>query len=363
MRSQRPVPAGLKRVQQWAHRRIVKLKRKLHDLNYFFWETTLRCNLACRHCGSDCAKEEKMPELSGARVLDVFRDIAAHYPADKIMVAVTGGEPLVREDLFEVMAGINRLGFRWGLVTNGMLVDEAVVEQCARTGMRTVVVSLDGLEESHNWLRNNPRSHERAVNALKLFVDAKKFSVVEAITCVNYRNIGELETMYQELRRMGVNSWRLFTVSPLGRAAQNADLIFTRDILEKLFEFIRRKRLEDPSWPVSYSEEGYLGPKWENEVRGFYHACNAGVNVGGLLCDGSYSACPSLSRRWIQGHLDELPFSEAWETRYQNMRDRRWMKNEFCGGCREWKNCEASSLHLWNWETGRPNVCHYRMLK
>lgn len=278
------------------------------------------------------------------------------------MVAVTGGEPLMRADIFDVLAEIGLLGFPWGMVTNGMLVDEKVVRRCAETGMRTVSISLDGNEEAHNWLRRNPQSFSKAVNAIKLFSQAGFLGLLGVITCAHPRNVDHLEELYHFLRSIGVEEWRIFNIFPKGRAKINHELVSDGAMLQKVLTFIKAKREEDPDYPISFCEEGYLGCSWERLVRDFPFYCGAGVNIGGLLCDGSYSACPSLSREWVQGNVSELPFHEAWETRYQNMRNRRWMKNDWCGDCREWKNCQGSSLHTWDWETNRPQMCHFRML-
>lgn len=340
----------------------MKINAKVHDLSYFFWETTLRCNLNCRHCGSDCARDMKAPELPAEKVLGVFKDVAEHYDPKKIMVAVTGGEPLVREDLFDILTKVSSMGFPWGMVTNGMLVNEDTVERCLAAGMKTVSVSLDGMEVSHNWLRNNKNSYERAVNALKLFVQSGRLSAIDAITCVSPENINELEDMYELLKNIGVNGWRLFTIFPKGRAEIHKDLLLNRSLLIQLFKFIKEKRDKDDGFKISYSEEGYLGCEWEREVRDDFFYCGAGIHIGGLLVDGTYSACPSLSRNWAQGHVDELPFSQAWETRYKNMRDRSWMRTKDCASCKEWNNCNGSSLHLWDWEEERPKACHYQLL-
>ena len=272
------------------------------------------------------------------------------------------GEPLVREDLFEILTEVSHMGFPWGMVTNGMLVDEKIVEKCAAAGMRTVSVSLDGLEESHNWLRNNAMSYKRAINALKLFKESGYFETIEAITCVNPRNINELEEVYRLLCIMEIDSWRLFTIFSKGRASTNQELVVSKSILKELFQFIKRKRQCGGSLHVSYSEEGYLGCAWEREVREDFFYCSAGINIGSLLSDGSYGACPSLSREWNQGNIDELPFSKAWETRYKNMRDRNWMRTDACIQCKEWKNCNGSSLHLWNWKEDKTMSCHFRLL-
>lgn len=100
----------------------------------------MQCNLNCRHCGSDCGKDKKFEELPAEKVLSVFKDIAKHYEPEKIMIAVTGGEPLVRTDLFDILFKISEMGFPWGMVTNGMLVNQQIVEKCAAAGMKTVSV-------------------------------------------------------------------------------------------------------------------------------------------------------------------------------------------------------------------------------
>jgi radical SAM protein with 4Fe4S-binding SPASM domain len=81
--------------------------------------------------------------------------------------------------------------------------------------------------------------------------------------------------------------------------------------------------------------------KTVEDLQDDFFFCGAGVNVGSLLADGSYSACPSLSREWIQGHVDEIAFTEAWETRYKNMRDRKWMRTEVCKSCRQCNKCNG----------------------
>jgi radical SAM enzyme (rSAM/lipoprotein system) len=351
-----------KQFQNWAWSKGMKFNAKVHDLTYFFWETTLSCNLKCRHCGSDCDKDKNIEELTKEKVLKVFKNIAENYNARNIMVAVTGGEPLVRKDLFEILSEVSKMGFPWGMVTNGMLLDEKMVERCVESGMKTVSVSLDGLREAHNWLRNSDISYDRAVNALKLLLKAGRLDVVEAITCVNSQNIKQLEDMYKLLKDIGVHGWRLFTIFPKGRAEENPELLLNKGLVIELFNFIKDKRNNNSGMHISYSEEGYLGCNWEREVRDDFFFCGAGVNVGSLLADGSFSACPSLSRDWIQGHVDNIAFSEAWENRYKNMRDRRWMKTEDCKRCRQWNKCNGSSLHLWDFTEKKTKVCHYNML-
>ena len=72
---------------------------KLHELNYLFWECTLRCNFGCLHCGSDCTKEAEVPDMAMQDFLNVLDNIAPHVDTKKTMIVLTGGEPTVRKDL------------------------------------------------------------------------------------------------------------------------------------------------------------------------------------------------------------------------------------------------------------------------
>ena len=362
MKKQKKFKTFNNKINSWKWRNAKAIMFQLHELSYFFWECTLKCNLNCLHCGSDCTKDEKCIELQKEKVIKVFNDIANNYAPKEIMIAVTGGEPLLREDLFDILSEISKIGFQWGMVTNGMLVDEDVVIRCKELGMRTVSVSLDGLEETHNWLRNNKESYKRAICALKLFVEKGNLSIVEAITCVNKRNISQLEDIYKELENIGINRWRLISPFPLGRAESITELSVDKNLILSIFEFVISKRKNSNKIEIEYSEEGYLGCECENKIRNGNFYCGAGIHVGGLLCDGSFGACPSLHRQWNQGHVDEISFSEAWESRYRNMRNREWMKSNECKSCKEWKDCQGSSLHLWDWNNGKQKICHFKLI-
>lgn len=340
------------------------LESDLHELRYFFWEATRQCNLACRHCGSDCTRDHRVTGLPAGEVVRVLERVAGAYSARRIMLVVTGGEPLVRPDLISVLRAARGLGFRLGLVTNGYVLDRAAARALAEVGLESVVVSLDGPEEPHNWLRRRSDAFARACEAIRS-LRAAGVSLVEAITCVTPRTLGRLDETFELVRGLGATHWRVFNIFPAGRAKGNPELLLRPPQLAALVgQLVRlRARGKRLGLVVNLSEEGFLGWEWEKRVRDVPYFCRAGINIGGLLADGSIAACPNLPESMSQGNIAQDDFVEVWQERYGLFRDRRWMRQGECAECAEWRVCRGNSLHLWNEETQAPHWCHYRILK
>jgi MoaA/NifB/PqqE/SkfB family radical SAM enzyme len=141
---------------------------QLHPLRTLFWECTLRCNMSCRHCGSDCKVAPAVKDMPAEDFLRVIDTITPHVDPHKTFVIFTGGEALLRDDLEEVGLELYRREYPWGLVTNGFLLDEKRLDSLMASGMHSITVSLDGFEEQHNWIRRHPQSFEKATQAIKL---------------------------------------------------------------------------------------------------------------------------------------------------------------------------------------------------
>jgi radical SAM protein with 4Fe4S-binding SPASM domain len=364
MRSMRDKPSLYWRLRQPFWRLFTKLETELHPLRYLFWECTRRCNLRCRHCGSDCTRESDVPELTEAQVLRVMKEIAEAYPPQKIMVVITGGEPLVRKDLLPIMAQIRALGFRLGMVTNGFALDQEKAHQLAQVGLESVVVSLDGPPQEHNWLRHNPRSYERAVGALSALLEVG-IPLVEAITCVHNDNLKTLDETFELLRDLGVRWWRLFNIFAKGRAEDDPILLLTEENLCRFIHDVARlrDRGKKEGMHVSLSEEGYLGLWRDPQLRDTPYFCRAGISIAGILCDGTAAACPNLPPELGQGNVLETPFPQIWEERYEAFRDRSWMQQGECASCEHWSVCLGNSLHVYDFENKRPRLCHFQIFQ
>ena len=208
-----------------------------HRLDTLFWECTLRCNLSCRHCGSDCRVDPGVADMPLADFLKVLdEEVTPHVDPADVLVIFSGGEVLVRADLEEAGAEVTRRGYPWGMVTNGMALTPERFGRLLDAGLKSVSVSLDGFEREHNYIRGNPRSYDRALEAFR-----------------------------DMLLSEGVCHWRLFSIFPMGRAKNDPTLRMTDAQFREMLEFIRRTRQEGRI-EVSYACEGFLGG-YEAEVH------------------------------------------------------------------------------------------------
>ena len=341
------------------HRRICKNKAELHELRNLFWECTLRCNMNCRHCGSDCKQAPAVPDMPAKDFFKAIDDITPHVDPHKTFITFTGGEALVRDDIEEVGLELYRRGFPWGIVTNGLLLDESRLDSLLRAGMHSITISFDGFADDHNWIRRNERSFERADAAIKMLVRTPDI-VWDIVTCVNPRNYSRLDEFKEYLISIGVRNWRLFSIFPMGRAADNPELQLSDEQFRGLFEFIKRTRAEGRIH-ASYGCEGFLGP-YEGEVRDYYFHCRAGVEVASVLCDGSISGCTSIRSNFHQGNIYHDDFMEVWENRFERFRDREWMRTGLCADCKLFKFCRGNGMHLRDGE-GHLLQCHLQRLE
>lgn len=333
-----------RRIKERLWQQFKKYEIRTHELSYLFWECTLRCNLNCLHCGSDCTREAAVEDMPLTDFLNVLDDInlMSHR---RTTVVVTGGEPLLRPDLAECGKAIRAKGFRWGIVTNGYAYTEERHIALMNAGMGAVTLSLDGLEDTHNWLRRRPDSFRRAVVAMKLMAREKRLNF-DVVTCVHRRNLKELEAIRLLLIGNGVRRWRLFTIAPIGRARHNGELQLSPGDLKTLMDFIECSR-KDHRIAVNFSCEGYVG-EYEGRVRDHFFFCRAGINIGSVLVNGDISACPNINRSFVQGNIYREPFTKVWNEQYQLFRNREWTRVGKCARCKSYNTCGGNGMHLWD---------------
>jgi len=329
-----------------------------HPLQQLFWECTLRCDLKCRHCGSDCKMTSEQTDMPIEDFLGVLDSVARRCDPHKVFVVVSGGEPLMRRDLEACGRAIYERGFPWGMVTNALHLTPERYRGLLKAGIHSMTISLDGLETDHNWMRGNTQSFQMVSQAIDLLVATPGFTF-DIVTCVTRRNYPKLNDIKEFLISKGVKRWRLFTVFPVGRAANDPDMRLTDEEFRGVFEYIKSTRKEGRIH-ADYGCEGFLG-NYEAEVRDRLFSCQAGVTVGSVLCDGSISACTSLRADYHQGNIYKDDFMDVWENRYAAYRNREWMRTGECADCRYWRYCQGNGMHLRDGD-GRLLLCHLKRL-
>lgn len=350
----------------WARHNIrTSLNRDEHELRYLFFEVSRRCNIHCRYCGSSCTLEMRENELSTQEWLDLIDQLAEDYDPSRVMIAVTGGEPLFRPGIFDIFAHLHEKGFHYGMVSNSFLLDEKAAQKIVECGMDSLSLSCDCIPEINDSIRAKGSS-AHVVAAIKNLRRAGYKGILEILSTITKPCIPHLEDMRQWVMAQGIKRWRVSPVIELGRAVENPDLLLDNDDIRKLLRFVRNNRrgLGDDVLKPEFSEEGYLGDEFEGLVRPYLCQCRAGINVGGIRYDGKIAACPEISQVFDQGDIHEARFSEIWNTRFQDYRDRSWMRKLGpCRTCDKFDTCNGGALHLYEDKETPTARCFYEMIK
>ena len=352
----------ISRTGTWLFRLFRANEVRVHELNYLFWECTTRCNLRCRHCGSDCKMTSNNEDMPLEDFLGALDTIPRRHIPKEFTVVLTGGEPLLRPDIEDIGKAIRRRGMGWSMVSNGYFYDREMHSRLMSAGMGALTISLDGLEAEHDWMRGMKGSYSRTLSAISIAAGEKRINF-DVVSCVTKKNIGKLEEIFKILSSIGVRQWRLFTVIPIGRAAKDPDMFLDNGEFIRLMEFIKEKRLNNNTGTrLTFSCEGYLG-KYECEVRDTPFMCRAGINIASVLIDGRISACPNIDREvFSQGSIYSDNLWELWQKGFSEFRDKNWAKRGRCLGCPVFRDCLGNGMHNWHGKCEEVLTCHYRQI-
>ncbi len=304
-----------------------------------FWEITNACNLRCIHCELD-AGERAADELSTEEALALCDDLA---DAGCHTVHLTGGEPLGRADWPVIARRLADRGLSSVVITNGLLVGEAVLRRMIDAGVTGVSVSLDGTREVHDWIRrpagrSDKSSYDAAIRAIELVTASQLKTAV--ITQVHKRNIGDLERMYRQIVSLGVDVWQLQLAMPLGRLLEVRCeyLVEPKQLATltgQLAGFIRDKGVS-----IAVGDNiGYFDrhePVLRGSLRGlgsFWSGCLAGCRVVAICSNGDVKGCPSHPPSFAAGNIRQTPFGEIWADPKRFAYNTEWKQELLEGGC------------------------------
>lgn len=300
---------------------------------FVIWDCTRKCNLNCEHCG---AKKEKYPaELTTQQVKDLVKKLSDYRV--KYFV-VTGGEPLLRQDLFEIFSFAKKLGLKTGLATNGFFVNEDNGKVIAGI-FDSVQFSLDGSQETHNKIRGNKEAFQKVTNAVNLLRknNCKQITISSVITP---SNIKDLEKICEMIKELGVSIWKIVSVMPIGKVEQNDNLYLNQQEFIKLLNFVKenKKKLK-----IEFGENlGYLG-RYDKEVRNEPFFCPVGFLACCIGVNGNVRGCPEQpgTPYFTEGNILEKDFSEIWKGGFKKYRDREFLQDETCRKCKFKNDCNG----------------------
>ena len=326
------------------------------ELRKLFFELTLQCNERCFHCGSSCTSA-RGDELSNKEWLALIDQVKTDFGTERIQLCITGGEPLLNRNFFDIMGYAHAQGFRWGMTSNATLITPEVARHLAEVGMGTISVSIDGLRDTHDRLRGLTGGYDRAMAGIQNLLDVDAFHAVQVTTVINHKNIDELDELFAILDEIDIDSWRVINLEPIGRALLHPDLMLTREDYVRLFDFIREKRAA--GYPLEYGCSHYLGLEYEAEVREWYWLCNAGVYTASVMSNGDIGACLDIERRpeTIQGNIRTDRLRDVWENRFELFRHDLSDLCAECRSCEHVRFCRGDAHHSWDYDHNHPMVC------
>jgi len=318
------------------------------------WEITRRCNLKCVHCRSSSELEAKEhPDFDLQEAKRILDDIAAY--AEPVVV-LSGGEPLLRDDVFEIASYGTAKGLRMCLATNGTLVTEEICRRLKEAGIRMVSLSLDGADAAvHDDFRCQPGAFAGTINAANLFrAHDIPFLINSSFT---KRNQTEIPKVYRLAKELGAKAWYMFMIVPTGRGENIMEELISPEEYEELLTWHYEMEKEEdellvrPTCAPHYYRLVLQKAKQEGEKfkrrtlqfsTGGAKGCLAGQLISLIDVDGNVLPCSYFPLP--AGNLKEQSFKDIWENSklFQEMRDFKGYKGRcgsceyvnVCGGCR-----------------------------
>ena len=315
------------------------------------WELTRACNLNCVHCRASADKGPYPGELTTERCRQILDEISE---VGSPIIILTGGEPLLREDIFELTSWGDKKGLRMVMATNGTLLTKEIVTRMVESGIKRVSISLDGPNEAlHDSFRKVPGAFRGALQGIGLLKEAGlPFQVNTTVTKLNSPYIAEILDLAVTL---GAEAHHLFLLVPTGRAKemvdQEIDALEYESLLHWLYEMrdkvpIHLKATCAPHYyRVLRQEARAKGEKVTFETYGLdavTRGCLGGTSFCFISYDGIVQPCGYLELNC--GDLKVSSFKEVWwdSDIFKKLRDFSSYKGKcgrceyirVCGGCR-----------------------------
>ncbi|MCP5444095.1 MAG: heme d1 biosynthesis radical SAM protein NirJ [Chromatiaceae bacterium] len=289
------------------------------------WNLVRRCNLTCKHCYSISADKDFPNELSTTQVFEVMQDLKRF----KVPVLIlSGGEPLLRPDIFEIAHHAKEMGFYTALSTNGTLIDESNIEKIAAVGFDYLGISIDGIRQTHDNFRRMAGAFDASIHGLRLCRD-KNIKVGLRFTMTR-DNASELPQLLALMDRENVDKFYFSHLNYAGRGNKNRkddvflqttrwamDLLFDRALADarakRGTEFVTGNNDADGVYLLHWVEKKF--PDRTDHIHAKlaqWGGNSSGVNISNIDNQG-YVHPDTMWWNYNLGNVKERPFSEIWQ--------------------------------------------------
>ncbi len=318
------------------------------------WEITRRCNLGCVHCRSSSVPEAgDHPDFSFEKAKTILDDIASYASP---VIVLSGGEPLLRPDVFDIARYGAGKGLRMCMASNGTLVTEEVCHSIKEAGIRMVSLSLDGAKaETHDNFRNQIGAFAGTMNAIRLFKEhGIPFLINSSFT---QRNKDEIPEIYRLVKELGATAWYLFMIVPTGRGEDIMEELIPEKLYDEILEWHYQVEKEEtellmrPTCAPHYyrivrQKAKEEGSPFKRRNLQFSTGGSKGCLAGQLIClidvDGEVLPCSYFAKS--AGNILTTSFKDIWEKSelFLQLRNFKGYKDNcgqceylgVCGGCR-----------------------------
>ena len=301
------------------------------------WNTTRACNLSCVHCYRDAGAAES-GELTTAEGMKLLEEIAR--AGFKIMV-FSGGEPLIRPDIYELIGYARKLGLRPVLGTNGILITQQSAARLKEAGAACAGISLDSCDKAkHDWFRGYEGAWEETLKGIAACREVGlPFQIHTTVMNWNEEEVTAITDLAVEL---GAVAHHIFFLVPTGRGKHIEETTLKTQQYEALLERILAKQAEVPiELKPTCAPQFMRIAKQKGIPMRFTKGCLAGTTYCVILPGGDVHPCPYLPLK--AGNVREAPFDAIWrdsalfdELRHQPLKGGcgRCGYGDICGGCR-----------------------------
>jgi radical SAM protein with 4Fe4S-binding SPASM domain len=314
---------------------------------------TTACNLRCIHCHASGGKPapDELSTEEAKHMLNQLTEIKEFR-----MMAFTGGEPLVRNDLFELLAYSQALGFTNTMATNATLVDEAVAKRLRRYGVVIAAVSLDGFDaKTHDMVRGSPGSFQAALDGMRALRHAGIVLHIN-ITAMEY-NMNQMEQLMALVDELGTGILLMYQLVPVGRGRGISTAALDLGANERLIRFMAQaqrvtKAVMEPVagpqyWPFLLQRDGIDDGPLLRLAETVFHGCSAGRGFVYIKPNGEVWPCPFIEVNC--GNVRDLPFAEIWADSpiFKDLREREKRLKGRCGECQYRRLCGGCRGRAW----------------